>query len=318
MAEKRLTDEGEPAQKDLVREGLYSNQAGVLAVSALKEKMSQYARKHTGGFFHYVRASRLKDMLEYGKVFLSRATAMNDKLEACQVDPLDYYICLNYGRDENVAMWGMYGKPRAESVRVQFEFKAVKALVKVLEARHAQKKAVAYLPNFASNGKVSCFEPIDASMVRFVEFHDVAYVGASESTIEHCRSFFKLDRKLTAKDKRGLSTYLKKRGWAYEHEVRLVIRLKKHLTNKDGSPADRIAIDFSPVFDAMKEKVGSVVIGPSYGGNPFDELSSALPPKCIRHSEYAGMIDFGDANEQGDPFKGTGKIVFQNCTFNIH
>lgn len=296
MHDEKLADEEGQALQDLVHEHLYSVHKGTLPVGKIKETMSRFALQHKAGFFHYVRASRLKSMMEYGKVFLSRATGMNDKLEACDVDPRDYYICMNYGRDENVAMWGMYGKPREESVRIHFAFSAVKALVNNMKARLEQGKVIAYMPNFKSDGGAG-FEPIDSSKIEYVEFHDVAYMGASETTVEHCRSFYKLDRKPTAKDKIGLSTYLKKRGWAYEHEVRLVVRLRKQLKNADGSPVEKIAIDFMPVFDVMKDTPGSVVTGPDYAGNPVENLSAVLPSKCITRSEYTGMIDFGDSQQ---------------------
>ena len=178
-------------------------------VKKLKEVLDAAALKHKGGLFHYTTLDRLKRILTGRKLFLTHPSYLNDRLEAVDLKDTMYLACFGFGREENIGMWGNYGRPREEAVRVQFPFRAIKKRVELLKLTKKGVYAVR-----TDDGRMS-FDELKQEKIQSVLFHDVGYVGSSGKSVEHCRSYYSLAETIRRKEGKGvLSSYVKKRGWA--------------------------------------------------------------------------------------------------------
>ena len=201
---------------------LYSDGKDLQSTQELKSLLDDAARRHKGGCFHYTTATKFLKMIESEKLFLSHASYLNDKLEAVDIDPRMYIVSFSFGVEENIGMWGNYGRPKTDAVRLRFPYREMARLYERLNAVVKSKHGIV-----AFAVRDGDFEAIDANSVKDVSFHDVGYVGRQGRVVEHCRKFYSLPNALKQNEKcRLLSSYLKKRGWAYEHEMRLVIRME--------------------------------------------------------------------------------------------
>ncbi len=302
---------------------MYPSPVNIDGVDALRKLLDDSALRHTGGYYHYTTVGKLEKMLQTRRLFLSHASYLNDKLEECELGKGMYLACFAFGRDESIAMWGNYGHPREEAVRIKISCKAMSDIVKDLHEVKTEKKKIAVWAVRQNAGGI-IYEPIEDLKRECFSFHDVGYINQSNKVVEHCRSTYKLPNTLTKKEKgrkSKLSSYLKKHGWAYEHETRLVIDLKKPPKDKDGNILRNIAIDFGAAMEAVKDTPESVTIGPWFDQSPYVRLKDVLPAKCIEISEYAGMVDLpptvtGHA-AAGSCRSTPAQTVFQNCTFNF-
>lgn len=290
---------------------LYSDGENLPSAQALKSLLDEAARKHKGGCFHYTTATKFLKMMKSEKLFLSHASYLNDKLEAVDIDPRMYIVSFSFGVEENIGMWGNYGRPKADAVRLRFPYQEMARLYKRLDTIVKSKHGIV-----AFAVRDGDFEAIDANSVKDVSFHDVGYVGRQGRIVEHCRKFYSLPNALKQNEKcRLLSSYLKKRGWAYEHEMRLVIRMKKELRDWNGKPLRNIAIDFKEVLERMKATQGCVTIGPCFDANPHKRFKNVIQPSCLRLSEYMGMVELPPDAEDEKASKPTSPAIFNNCTF---
>lgn len=282
-------------------------------VEKLKEVLDAAALKHKGGLFHYTTLGRLKRILTGRKLFLTHPSYLNDRLEAVDLKDTMYLACFGFGREENIGMWGNYGRPREEAVRVQFPFRAIKKRVELLKLTKKGVYAVR-----TDDGRMS-FDELEQVKIRSVLFHDVGYVGSSGKSVEHCRSYYSFAEPIRRKEGKGvLSSYIKKHGWAYEHEVRLVIQLDRMIKNDDGTVLRNLAVEIGDVIDAVKEAQGAITVGPWFDTNPYKSLDGLLKPTSIKFSEYTGMVDLPCESVRADNANCDKAICFNNCTFNIH
>lgn len=308
---KRETTKAQvPADADTTVE-LYSDEKSISSPQALKSLLDEAARRHKGGCFHYTTASKFLKMMESEKLFLTHSSYMNDKLEAVDLDPRMYIASFSFGVEESIGMWGNYGRPQTDAVRLRFPQQEMRRLCERLDAVVKSKRGIA-----AFAVRDGDFETIEAGDVKEVSFHDVGYLGRQGRMVEHCRTFYSLPNELKRNEKSHvLSSYLKKRGWAYEHETRLVICMKKELREWNGKPLRNIAIDFKEILERMKMSQGCVTIGPCFGMNPYKRFNDVLPSSCLRLSEYMGMVELPpDAGDEETP-QVASTTTFNNCTF---
>lgn len=209
------------------------------------------ARSHQY-LFQYTDLNALKGMLSSRKLWLTRATDLNDMKEfAGYRTPRNAYVAsFTMTHRENMGMWWMYGlrgQERPLKVPVRLQFGAV-AIQKVIAGA---EKAV-----WTPNGKKEL-------EVERVDFFDVLYQfskrgenGASGSASSAAVAW----NGKTANAKRcpgafdnavaQFPGFVKEGGWDYERETRLVVYLRKSV------PYDKIAIEFGPALDTMRVCTG--------------------------------------------------------------
>lgn len=240
------------------------------------EMMLQYGGDHSDGYYQYTQWENFRKMMEgavlpdgrrHRFLLLTNMQRTNDGIEKFW-SPRDYIACFSYSKYEDVAMWLNYGRKKgypASAVRIHFDRDAVKAWC----AEHAgvTAKEVAHgvygVLLDPKGGKPSYVDL--STQVESVRFADVAYIIHSKYMTEHhCgnveyrRKFYHVtedgltnwaDRVYKAKQEQDDLPIFKKRGWAYEREVRLIVRLKKDFSKK----YTRLAVCFDEPFRKLEE-----------------------------------------------------------------
>lgn len=229
-------------------------------------------------YYHYTRWECLRKMLtdstckdgaRHKFLLLTRASKTNDGIE--EKWPKNYYMaCFSLSRYEDVAMWLNYGKRQPDSVRIKITRDAMDDWLAIKKhdvySVHQDKGEIRFGDNISGR-------------VKSVKLYGLAYVipshhwvteadaifsspGSSEyvtqdSNIELGRKFFKVakngsykwvDAIYKGKDlsKKGIPPVFKKRGWAYEREIRLVVEMDPAY-----NVGDRIAVAFDRPFDEL-------------------------------------------------------------------
>lgn len=231
--------------------------------------LQQNGLSHSQGYFHYTTWGHLKDMLtpvdvgeeEKKRLFImSASSALNDTQETT---PGVYVASFSFGKEEEVAMWTNYGVPKHEAVRIKFPLKAM--------TRWKRENPSDRIVIYVQENEGQPFHALDVKPAR-IYFADVAYHGwndFSPDTIQDAvryngeKFWFKEKKWRSAVLKTEDSLLFKKRGWAYEREVRLIVRFKETAKMRRYK---KIAILFDSVYDAMldaqNQKGDFVMYGP--------------------------------------------------------
>ena len=249
---------------------------------------------HNHGYFHYTTWGNLKKMLtsvdvgnkEKRRLFLmSASSSMNDTQE---IKPGVYLASFSFGEEEDVAMWTNYGVPKHEAVRIKFPMRAMTRWIK----ENPCDRIVVYV----QEGEDQPFHALDVKPAE-IYFADVAYHGWNDLSPDSIRDavryngevfWFKEPKWRKCIGKTNDSLLFKKRGWAHEREVRLVVRFDDAGKMQNYT---KIAIPFDSVYDAMLDAQDkkSVMYGPWYRENELklDRIKGINAP-C--HSSFQGEL----------------------------
>jgi len=246
------------------------------------EQLIRYLEKEAANhiaYYHYTRWECLEKMMSVNScangarhkfLLLTRAAKTNDGIE--EKWPQNYYMaCFSLSRYEDVAMWLNYGKYNADAVRIKITRDAMDDWLAI--RRHEVFK-------ITDTSGVD-FDTDISERVRSVKLYGLAYVIPSQhwitekdeifaaptsseyvvqdSNIEIGRRFFKVakggdytwvDPIYNGEDLShlGMPPVFKKRGWAYEREIRLVVEMEPGL-----DAGDRIAIAFDGPLDELEK-----------------------------------------------------------------
>ena len=232
--------------------------------------LRQNGLSHSHGYFHYTTLDRLEGMLEKVDVgeaekkrlfWLSASTEMNDTQDNCKGV---YVASFSYGEEEEVAMWTNYGVPKVKAVRIKFPLRAMMQWAK----RNTAKDIKVYVPDGEKTYRALGISPVE------VYFADVAYYGRNKTAEDErregvrylgCGFGLKEAKWRDSIKNKNDALLFKKRGWAYEKEVRLVVRFKDaSITAKHKA----IALPFDALYDAMLSNVRqNIVLGPWQNGS---------------------------------------------------
>jgi len=246
------------------------------------EQLLRYLEKEAANhiaYYHYTRWGCLQKMMtaapcgtggEHRFLLLTRAAKTNDGIE--EKWPQNYYMaCFSLSRYEDVAMWLNYGKRNADAVRIKITRDAMDDWLAI--RRHEAFMATASHGAFVFDTEIS-------DRVKSVKLYGLAYVIPShhwvtekdeifaapssseyvvqDSNIEVGRKFFKVakggdykwvDAIYKGEDLSclGMPPVFKKRGWAYEREIRLVVEMEPSF-----DAGDRIAIAFDGPLNELE------------------------------------------------------------------
>ena len=227
---------------------------------------------HTAGYFHYTTIDRFEKMwngmvplgeeLKLKLFFLSAAEALNDGYESSPALARRLFIgSFTIGVEEEVSMWTNYGVPKRGAIRLRFPRKALNAWKKAYDQNRLRLFGV----------REKGAEALSKDLVECIDFCDVAYLGRNDARMGGVdRLVYRGETNRLCEDtwRSRLSECLdfrralfKKRGWAYEREVRLVVLLNKQLPEG----YEKIAVDFTdPIEAVLKDVQKNVMLGPWY------------------------------------------------------
>lgn len=239
-------------------------------------------------YHHYTNIDSLIKMIDSGYLLLTRGNSvnMNDQHE-CQVkgsiDLWDkiYLASFAFGKSENMAMWGLYGLPWDEAVRITIPKKAMKNWIEGIEE--------IYSAEFV-NGKLRT-NKLDVSFNKSLS--DIVYVEGKRLGIE--KKIYWTEKSLSLKNKELLwnvdndpkmTGFIKNQAWKYENEVRIHIQLNKKIFK------EKIAIKLTDdLISSMK-----ITTGPYFRGNIIkkinDKIPSVLNQNQCSYSSFDRLVNY--------------------------
>jgi len=249
------------------------------------EELNQFLKKkggnHTGGYFHYSNINALKGMLGSRKLHLSSGLEMNDWLEIKKGSPEEwqriYVASFSYGNDENMAMWGIYGEPLADALRIKFRCKSLRDCIAKLSINSIEGIGLSQVQDDGS------YTPLNAEFL--IELTDVAYLSHSNTynTLYWSNEVMRESQQKYLKDLYRTPSFagcLKNVAWRYEREVRILVKVKNRMTD-----VKKIAIDIGDALDDVE-----VLCGPCLKqGHLKSELSNIYKNRTSE-SESLGQI----------------------------
>lgn len=243
----------------------------------LKEKGLNHKK-----YYHYTSWDSMKKIFQNKSFLLTRGNSLtiNDQHEALMKGSWDewnkiFIGSFSFGSSENMAMWGLYGMPWADGVRIAIPKDAMRWWIKSIQ--HI---------NLFRNGQV--FDYQDGFDVGL---NDIVYVsgrvGVDRPQLTHYGISFTVSDTYplwgidTAK---AMTGYIKNYAWQYENEVRLRIRLVQD------TGYERISV---PIPDGVIDSI-TVTTGPS-----FEERNDVLYEKLkkagrIEESGFKHLVNFKD------------------------
>ena len=253
-----------------LREGSETNS---VTINEFCELLRFNGLSHSHGYFHYTTWGRLQKMLTEVDVgegkpkrlfLMSASSSLNDTKEKRD----GFYVAsFSFGGEEEVSMWTNYGVPKREAIRIKFPMKAM--------TRWTRENTIDRITIYVSVKGEDCqFRALDVRPTK-IYFADVAYYAGNEPL--HGTSWdavhyngkkcsFEEEKWREHIQRTNDSLLFKKRGWAYEREVRLIVQFDDAAKMQNYT---QIAIPFDSVYDAMldaQNKNGSsVMLGPWYG-----------------------------------------------------
>ena len=263
-------------------------------------------------FRHYTTLSSFMYITEQPNKWMFRLTrgddpSMNDQLECRRLGDAETWKRTFIGsfscvEDESAAMWGLYGKPTNEALRLSFSRDAMQQWLDVLFNQKGLGPEVQF---FSSNGN-----PAEKVQLRWddIEFHfaDVLYggnVGQDESSggsyIFRKRQLKKslfADFNPKFEKTPEITGFIKSIDWAYEEEARIIARVGENATLPTGKATSEIQYVFIPIPTevlAMVEYMKGPCVPEKLGPVLSEQITHIIGPKAlISDSKYNGNLKF--------------------------
>ena len=282
----------------------------VRSLQQLSMLIQQYQHARGKDLYHYTIWSSLAKMmkpvaLEYDGVrhdsrmlWLSSANRTNDRSEGSLGESV-FIASFSRMIKENVAMWTNYGIPKYEAVRIRLNDVVMQKWYENL-----QRTKHVYRINTDSYGIVS-YTPIEEVDNVDIQFGDVQYwdgdaegfdrqvigdnlvrltIGGKRYDVDasSAQAFLKMKSGTAPCD----ACFRKKRGWVYEKEARIVIRLKSNVC------VDRIAVEFNEPLEAVLNNPSqNIQRGPWYSSSRHYDEIEGVSIRDTALSEYQDEIN---------------------------
>lgn len=234
-------------------------------LDAVRAFLGRRGESHRNGYFQYTGLRAYKGMLDSEMLHLSLGCRMNDLAEPFKGDPnkwgRTYVASFAFGKLENVAMWGIYGNPFREAVRIRFGQKELLADVQaVKECRQVVSVVI------KGSGGSFRYEPLDCGLDNGIDIsvHDVSYWTGASLVWDGNKLTSRKCTDVAAATRNPLMTgYVKNFAWQYEHETRIVITLPRTIAR----PPDVIAIPFPTAI-----RNAQITLGPCTTRSLFEQI----------------------------------------------
>jgi len=273
--------EGEAFMKENINKKVFLNMQGE---KDLVEFLNDHGLNHKN-YHHYTDIDSAIKILNSGSLHLTRGNSMsiNDYQECKKGSEEDWYktyiASFGYGNNENMAMWGLYGLPWQNAVRISIPGSLmIKWINSINNIYSTSYENGTYMYN-----KLACKKNINLA--------DIIYIAGDRSS---------QNLKLTWKDismnvsenpqllhideKAEMTGYIKNSAWKYENEVRIRVYTQEKINY------EKISIQIPP---EITEGI-TITAGPYFKGNIADiiEQKVTTPPRNILNSIFTNLVNY--------------------------
>lgn len=243
-------------------------------IAYLKEKGGNH-----NNYSHYTSWDALQQILKNKSFLLTRGNSMriNDQQEAQMKGARDEWYktfigSFSFGTSENMAMWGLYGLPWEDAVRIVIPKDKMNDWINSID----------YVEWFSNGRSFPCSAEFTKSLT------DVIYIGGQKSLqLTHYMTNYPINEghPLHEIDKdRRMTGLIKSYAWHYENEVRIRIQLSQKTNYEKISisiPAD------------VAESI-TVTTGPCFNRTDNSLYSDLLDKGRITISEFTDLVRYRD------------------------
>ena len=218
---------------------------------------------------HYTNLTAFLSICEKGMFRLTRGDdpGMNDQLEWKRLGDVGWWkrtfiSSFSCVEGESAAMWGLYGKPTNEALRLSFDAKAIAKWIDQL--RHPDERSKPVVQFVAANGD----DPVTAELQWediTIYFADILYGGkvAPDGELTSPYRFRRQEMKKgifsrispNFEKTPAMTGFIKSSEWAYEEETRLVVRVNEDVVLPIGRKLSDIQYVFVPISREVLEQV---------------------------------------------------------------
>lgn len=254
-----------------------SKYADISNIDELKQYLETKGRNHEC-YYHYTSWDSFVKIYAGHSFLLTRGNSLsiNDQQEALMKGSWEewnktYIGSFSYGHAENMAMWGLYGLPGEDAIRIEIPRKAMKRWIESITSIYVWNAG----PLHSVEGKV--------------RLTDIVYVNRDSDPsllqLTHNNSTIRVSRKagLHAVDREPQMTgYIKNYAWRYENEVRLHIRLQ------ESTGYEKIKVDIPP--DVIEEI--QITTGPAFQSKGDNLYKWLQKEHKIHTSEFTNLVHY--------------------------
>ena len=263
-------------------------------------------------FRHYTTLTSFMYMTEEPDKWMFRLTRgddpnMNDQLECRRLGDAQTWKRTFIGsfscvEDESAAMWGLYGKPTNEALRLSFNRDAMHNWIDVLRTQKVQRPEAQF---FNSNGNAGEKVQLRWSDIEF-HFADVLYGGSVNPDEPSGGSYIFRKKQLKKSLFAGLGPkfekttaitgFIKSIDWAYEEEARIIARVSENASLPTGKVTSDIQYVFIPIPKdvlAMVEYMKGPCVPEKLRIVLSEQITRVIGHKAmISDSKYRGNLKF--------------------------
>ena len=252
------------------------------SLEAFLKMLRRSARNHNNGLRHYTTMTSFVRMQDSGQAYFSLLPNSNDGGE--YESNRHYMMCFSFGKEENIALWSLYGVPHYDSICLTFPRRDI------MEWFESAKEGG--LSFYGLEDKRRSVLLNDACPK--VSICDVAYYGNGIFTHNGKNYCLTNDGITGIESYKGtpLAPYVKKWAWSYEREVRILLEFDKPVLNSNGKPYGRIAVDFDEPLQLLREGRGEIRLGPWCRRSAETVRKKGFSKANIVSSEFKGLIRF--------------------------
>ena len=229
-------------------------------------------------YYHYTNWDSLEKIMKNGTFLLTRGncTSINDQHEAYAKGSIKewnktFISSFSFGESENMAMWGLYGIPWEDAVRICIPNKQMKLWIESIDRvgvwMHNQIKG------FINDADISLNDIVYVSGES--RSHDLKLTHAGKSmSISNLPNLWGMDHNPQ------MTGYVKSYAWQYENEVRLRI----HLRRDEG--IEKLCVK---IPQEVLEKI-TITTGPSFEWKDSELRKQLSEAGRINESDYHNLV----------------------------
>lgn len=231
--------------------------------------------KNHNNYYHYTSWDSFLKIYENKTFLLTRGNSLNinDQHEALMKGRMSewnktYIGSFAYGSAENMAMWGLYGQPTEDAIRIEISKEMMNKWFKEIQEAYFAEMSI---------------------KIDNVSLADIIYVDGKDESDDLILTH--RDTHLHTKDIQGLinvnkrpemTGYIKNYAWHYENEVRIKVKL----------PYD---YGYDKIFVKIPEEVLNsmkIMVGPSFLGKGDQLYYQLLDQERIDFSGFRNLIKY--------------------------
>lgn len=256
--------------------------------------LEEWGHKHRY-YYHYTTIENFVNIINTKSFYLTYGLApkINDRQEVtCKGTRREwkkiYLASFTFGDNENMALWGLYGVPKEDAVRI--DIPRAEMLAWIQNILNNKEEMISRVDSYSDKNAVEG--------IRSIAITDIVYIGSMSDTRGGSLSHSQINLREFNEDnnfasminnKAKMTGIIKNVAWKYENEVRLIVRLK------DMIDCEKISIRLP---DAILEKL-RITSGPCFNGNIRERISDIsytyspiFDKMSYSKSEFFGLVNY--------------------------